>query len=83
MTVRMTPDGTLELLGDCTEEDAESLQRHLLESPMAAVQWQGCSRVHAAVLQVLLAVQPPIKGRPAAEFLRAHVLPLLKNLQSN
>jgi hypothetical protein len=78
MTVRVTDDGAIELLGQCGVEDAEALQRHLLATPGATVDWVGCAHLHSAVLQVLLAGKPRIRGLPSNAFLRAHILPLLK-----
>jgi hypothetical protein len=77
MTVRLSANGTIELTGHCPSEDAETLQRHLLEQPGAIVNWTACEHLHAAVLQILLAANPMLSGMPAGAFLRAHVAPLL------
>ena len=78
MTVRLSTEGTIDLIGHCYSEDAESLQQHLLDRPGASVNWSACEHLHAAVLQVLLVANTAISGRPAGAFLEEHVAPLLK-----
>jgi hypothetical protein len=78
MTVRLTSDGTIELTGRCGVEDAEVLQRHLLATPRSTVEWSTCQYLHSAVLQVLLAGKPQVRGSPSNAFLRAHLVPLLQ-----
>jgi hypothetical protein len=78
MTVRLTFDGTIELTGRCGVEDAEVLQRHLLAAPRSTVEWSTCEHLHSAVVQVLLAGKPPVRGSPSNAFLRAHLAPLLQ-----
>jgi hypothetical protein len=77
MTVRLNDDGAIVLEGICPAEDAEPLQRLLLEHPGAAVDWRMCDEVHTAVLQVLLAARPSIKGPPRAAFLQHFIGPAL------
>ena len=69
MTVRVTPNGVIELSGRCGVEDAEALQRHLLAAPRSAVEWSACEHLHSAVIQVLLAGKPRIRGSPSNAFL--------------
>ena len=76
MTVRLS-NGAIELIGACSSEDAEILQRHLLDQPGATVNWGACEQLHAAVLQTLLVANPVMRGMPANAFLAAHVAPLL------
>ena len=78
MTVRLTSDGTIELTGRCGVEDAEVLQRHLLAAPRSTVEWSTCEHLHSAVVQVLLAGKPQVRGSPSNAFLRAHLAPLLQ-----
>jgi len=78
MTVRLTAEGTIELSGRCGVEDAEVLQRHLLAAPRSTVEWSTCEHLHSAVVQVLLAGKPLVRGSPLNAFLRAHVAPLLQ-----
>jgi len=82
MTVRVTAEGTIELAGPCGVEDAEVLQRHLLAAPRSTVEWSSCEHLHSAVVQVLLAGKPRIRGWPSNAFLRAHIAPLLQRAAS-
>jgi hypothetical protein len=59
------------LLGLVCAEDAEILLNWLKSRPEAAVNVTRCKQMHAAVLQVLLALQPKITGVPADPWLRA------------
>ena len=76
MSVRA--DGAVvRLEGDCHVEDAETLAA-LLAAPGATVSVDGCSRIHAAVLQALIALKPRIEGRFADEALERRLGPLLR-----
>jgi hypothetical protein len=77
---RRSPDAAIELSGSCGVEDAETLQRHLLALPSSAVEWGTCEQLHSAVLQVLLAANPRMRGLPAVPFLRNHIRPLLRSM---
>lgn len=77
MTVRLLPDGAIELLGNCPSEDAEQLLQLLLADPSAAVDWAGCEAAHTAVIQVLVVARPQLKGSPGGPELRDWVAPLL------
>ncbi len=77
MTVRLASDGVIELDGHCTLEDAEELRTHLSAAPGATVKWDRCEHLHCAVLQVLLAARPPLRGTPRNEFLNNHIRPLI------
>ena len=79
MTVRVSTDGTIELGGICPIEDAETLQRHLLDMPGAVVDWRACVQAHTAVIQVLVASRAKLTGPPAGEFLRTRLDPLLQS----
>ncbi|HWH46707.1 MAG TPA: hypothetical protein VN664_02815 [Burkholderiales bacterium] len=79
MTVRLSADGTIELDGICSIEDAETLQQHLLAAPRAAVDWRSCEQAHTAVIQVLMASRRTLRGPPAGNFLRTHLDPQLKS----
>ena len=78
MSVKVSAAGVIELSGRCGVEDAEALQRQLLAAPGATVEWSGCELLHAAVLQVLLVGGPRVLGEPSAEFLRAHIAPIVR-----
>lgn len=77
MTVRVTGAGEVALVGACPSEDAETLLQALLEHPEATVDLRGCDGAHTAVVQVLLAARPPVRGPAAGPFLRQWVEPLL------
>ena len=77
MTVQVDDQGNIVLRDPSTVSDAEDLIRHLLRSRSAVVDWRECSSVHGAVVQVLLAARPELRGPPAGTFLRDHVEPLL------
>jgi hypothetical protein len=76
MTVRLVDDAIV-LEGVCPVEDAEPLQRLLLQHRGAAVDWRVCDAAHTAVLQVLLVAKPSIKGPARATFLQEFFLPVL------
>lgn len=78
MTVRLSMDGTIELDGVCPIEDAEKLQQYLLANPEAVVDWRACAGAHTAVIQILLAAKPPLRGPARSDFLRSHVEPLIE-----
>lgn len=77
MTVTRGADGTIRLAGHCGPDDAEALLRHLGEDPGAVVDWRDCTGIHAAVIQVLMALRPALVGPPSDDFLQRHVAPLL------
>lgn len=52
------------LEGQVTAEDAETLQHWLQAHKQPRVHLGKCEHVHAAVLQVLLALRPGIAPRP-------------------
>ncbi len=79
MTVSVTTDGAIELSGRCGVEDAEALQQRLLAAPRSTVEWITCEHLHSAVIQVLLAGKPSIRGLPANAFLRNHIAPLVRD----
>lgn len=77
MTVRLAGDGTIQISGDCAVEEAETLLGLLLARPDAVVDWSGCHSAHGAVVQLLLALRPPVAGPPEDAFLRRWIAPLL------
>ena len=76
MTVLLASDGAIELRGTCPSEDAEALLQSLLTSP-GIVDLQHCESLHTAVVQVLLACRPRVRGSLPEGFLREFVQPLL------
>lgn len=79
MTVRLTGEGVIELDGRCALEDAEDLRRHLCAAPRATVEWGRCESLHCAVVQVLMAARPRLRGTPRSEFLAIHIRPFLES----
>jgi hypothetical protein len=77
MSVRLTDDGRVELQGDCSSADAETLLAYLSEAKRS-VHWRTCDTAHAAVVQVLLVSHVEIFGPPRGAFLRQFVEPALK-----
>jgi hypothetical protein len=77
MSVERIDDATIRLQGICPIEDAESLLQCLLAAPGAVVDWSGCDAAHTAVIQILLAAKPSLRGPPRGAFLCDVVAPLL------
>jgi hypothetical protein len=77
MTIRLSPEGVIELAGRCEVDDAEALQRHLLAAPESTVKWSDCEYLHSAVIQVLLVGRPRVRGAPSNAFLKNHIAPLV------
>ena len=72
MTVKRDGD-VIVLDGECQAEDAETLLEHLQARPSgqrATVDWSACNRLHTAVLQVLMATAPEIRGACGDAFVR-------------
>ena len=82
MTVRLVSDGRIMLEGVCPVDDAEPLQQLLIRHPSADVDWSGCEQAHTAVLQVLMAVEPKIRGSARSAFLQDWILPILTRSQA-
>ncbi|WP_119156636.1 hypothetical protein [Caldimonas tepidiphila] len=59
------------LEGQVTVEDAEALMQYLREAEKPTVHLGRCEHLHAAVLQVLLALAPRIDALPADPWLAA------------
>jgi hypothetical protein len=62
VTLRRDPAGTIVLEGSCPVEDAEPLLQMLQQTPGATLDWSGCSQLHTAVLQIVLAARPTRTG---------------------
>ena len=73
MTVRLTNEGAIMLVGECPVEDAETLLEHLQARREGPVDWSGCTRLHTAVWQVLMAAKPKLVGECGDEFVRTFV----------
>lgn len=63
MSVRVDADG-VHLEGRCMVEDAEPLLLALQDHPGARVTVARATRLHMAVVQVLLAARAPLAGLP-------------------
>jgi hypothetical protein len=61
MTVRLD-DGAIVVEGVCPVEDAEALLEQLQAHPGVPVDCTGCSSMHTAVIQVLMAANAAIAG---------------------
>jgi hypothetical protein len=59
------------LKGHVTVEDAEPLAQWVREHPRGALEMSECDSLHAAVVQVLLALRPPLKSPPRNPWLAA------------
>ena len=77
MTVRTADDGTIVLEGRCAVEDAETLVRLLLRAPAATVDWRDCDHAHTAIIQILMAARPAMRGPPRSIQLRHWIEPVL------
>ncbi|MDB5559426.1 MAG: hypothetical protein JWQ36_2360 [Enterovirga sp.] len=77
MTVRRGEHGAILLEGPCPVEDAETLLSLLIAEPGAIVDWSACTRLHTSVVQVLLAVRPPIRGTCPDPFVGQWLAPQL------
>jgi hypothetical protein len=81
MTVKLSADGSAELVGFCPVEDAETLLQHLLGKPGAAIKWNACEGAHTALIQVLLVARAMPVDTPNNAFLSEHIGPLLRRQQ--
>ena len=77
MTVRVDED-IVHLEGACPVNDAEPLLAALQVIPAVIVDVSTVTRLHLAVVQLLMASRATIRGVPADPFLRDFVLPQLR-----
>jgi hypothetical protein len=75
MTIRRTDDAVL-LEDACPVEDAEILMQHL-QAGATLIDWSGCTHLHTACLQVILAGRMPVRGTPANPLLAHWLAPIL------
>jgi hypothetical protein len=76
MSVRL--DGNVILMeGACRVEDAEPLLGSLQADMGRVVDLTGVEHLHAAVLQVLIALRPTLRGTAKDPFLRDWIAPAL------
>jgi len=71
-------DEVVRLIGRCLAEDAETLLVALQDGPGRTVDLSGVTRLHLAVVQVLLAARPAVRGAPDQSFAARHLLNLLQ-----
>ncbi|WP_137180957.1 hypothetical protein [Roseomonas sp. AR75] len=64
-------EGLAVLDGACTVEEAEPLLQWLRETPDAQVDLGGCTALHAALAQLLLAERPRVVAPPPDPVLAA------------
>jgi hypothetical protein len=76
MSVRLDGDVIL-LEGACRVEDAEPLLGWLQADRNRTVDLTEAEHLHAAVLQVLMVLRPPLKGSGKTPFLRDWIIPAL------
>ena len=80
MSVRL--DGNVIILeGPCRVEDAEPLLGWLQADRGRVVDLAGAEHLHAAVLQVLMALRPALRGVGQNAFIRNWVAPALTSAQ--
>jgi hypothetical protein len=76
MSVRV--DGSvIRLEGECRVEDAEPLLAALRAGTACSVDLTAAGHLHAAVVQVLMALRPALAGPPADPFTAKWLAPLL------
>jgi hypothetical protein len=66
----------IRLEGACPVEDAEALLQHIQQGA-AALDWSGCTFLHTACVQVILAAGIGVRGTPADDKLARWLAPLL------
>jgi len=79
VTVRRNTDGKIVLDGRCPVEDAEPLLQLLQATPDAMCDWTGCSHLHTAVVQVIMAARPALAGPCGDPWIEAWVAPQLRS----
>ncbi len=76
MSIRV--DGAvIHLLGECRVEDDEPLLAALQGGTAVSVDLTDAGHLHAAVVQTLLALRPPLAGLPSDSFTTKWLVPLL------
>ena len=74
-------DGVATLTAVVCVEDAEPLTRWLRETADPGVDLTGCTHLHTAALQALMAARPRVLGVAGDPFLARWVAPLLTTTQ--
>jgi hypothetical protein len=76
MILRLEGD-TIHLEGEGRVEDAETLLTLLQAGDARRVDLSAASHLHTAILQVLLALRPPLAGMAGDPFAQRWLVPLL------
>lgn len=66
------------LQGTCGVEEADELLQWLQANPRGKVNLKACEHLHAAVLQVLMALRPALSAEPDDPFLARWVTPAFR-----
>ncbi len=74
MTIQLQTK-TARLVDVVTVEEAETLLQWIAAHPKGKVDLSRCTHLHTAVLQVLMALKPPVSAWPKDEALAAWVGP--------
>ena len=72
MTVRRDEQGSIVLEGHCPVDDTEPLFQMLQATPAGPVDWTQCSRLHTAIVQLILIARPLFTG-PCGDPLVARI----------
>jgi hypothetical protein len=75
MTIRRD-ENVIFLEDACTVEDADALLAEL-QAGAGLLDWTGCTFLHTACLQLILAARLPLRGTPADAALARWAAPLL------
>jgi len=78
MTIRLRTGDEIALQDACPVEDAATLLEYLVAAPGAIVDWSACDSAHTAVIQILIALRPTVRGRPRSPFLLTFIAPLVQ-----
>lgn len=76
MTVRVTRDAIF-VEGAGAVADAEPILSALQADASRTIDLSGATRLHSAIIQLLIALRPRVAGLPADPFFAAHLLALL------
>ncbi len=76
MTVRVTREAIF-VEGAGAVADAEPILSALQADASRTIDLSGATRLHSAIIQLLIALRPQVAGLPADPFFAAHLLALL------
>jgi hypothetical protein len=81
MTIRLE-GSVIHLEGYCHVEEAETLLTLLQAENARILDLAACDHLHAALVQVILALRPPVRNGCSDAFLRRWILPDLLRVDS-